>query len=73
MYITVDVDENDVLDALSDSDLVDELFNRDYNWDLLLGQRWIAAGIFIPTKSLGEVSTATAVLDAAGIAYNVIK
>lgn len=65
-------DENNVLDALSDSDLIDELFNRDYNWDLLLGTSQ-APGIFIPTKSLGEVSTATAVLDAAGITYNVIK
>mgnify|MGYP003376211560 CR=1 FL=1 len=67
-------DENNVLDALSDSDLIDELFNRDYNWDLLLGTSQ-APGIFIPTKSLGEVSTATlrAALDAAGITYNVIK
>ena len=65
-------DENNVLDALSDSDLIDELFNRDYNWDLLLGTSQ-APGIFIPAKSLGDVYNYAAVLDAAGITYNVIK
>jgi hypothetical protein len=70
MYVKVWVDYDDLLDEVSDEELIGMLNERNYNWDLM---HPVEAGVFIPAASLGDVSTIASVLDAAGIKYDVIK
>lgn len=70
MYVQVYVDVDDILSELDDEELIDALNDRNYDWDAHNERH--EAGIFIPAKSLGDVSNYAAVLDAAGITYDVI-
>ena len=71
MYIQTWIDLDDILSELDDDELIEILNDRNYDWDA--HNDATAPGIFIPAKSLGDVYNYAAVLDAAGITYNVIK